>query len=251
MVKVVVLMNLSRNRISSLKGFIKSDLIDSKPLYIIASSILLGYLLSTVAACIISSRLDGSSSSNSGSLTVGFVTAAICMFISAIMMAVGKPRKAAFIFPIDRKTYAIGNLIMFAINSAMLLLIGLLSFFVEVVLLKTLTSVYDNILYINNITVGSIIEGFFISLLYILFISTLTFLIFTLVSRFKLRSLVCLALIFVLTFVFSSVRELLLRALMFYIGENQSILLILKLGVSALFFQFLSYLTLRNKEVNK
>lgn len=244
-------MNLSKNRISSLKGFIKGDLIDSKPLYIITFSILTGYLLSTVVACVIASKLEGSSSSNSGSLTVGFVTAAICMFIYAIMMAVGKPRKAVFIFPIDRKTYTIGNLIMFAINSAMLLLIGLLSFFVEVALLKILTLFYDNILYINNITVGSIIEGFLISLLYIVFLATLTFLIFTLISRFKLVSLVSLALIIVLAFVFPFVRELLLRILTFYIDENQSCLLSLKLGVFALFFQFLSYMTLRNKEVNK
>jgi hypothetical protein len=251
MEKGVGLMLLKDNQRRALKGFIESEIIDSKKLYIITGAILLGYLILTAVIDVILLSTVQRSSSNGGALTMGFATVAITMFISAIVVSVGKEVKSAFVFPIDRKTYVFGNFIMFTLNTFGLLLLSSIAFLFEFTIFKILSRIFGNFIYINSVTLESFLVGFWVSFCYILFLTTFTYFIFNLFVKYRLPAVIIVVLGINLPFYFSFSRKYLYHLLVFFTGEQSVILLSIKLIVCAAVFQLLSYLTLRNREVIK
>ncbi|HEX3028279.1 MAG TPA: hypothetical protein VHT34_03005 [Clostridia bacterium] len=243
-------MNLKDNRLRAMKGFFYSDLIDSKALYIVGGCIFLGYLILTMATSLVMASLGLQSSSSGGTLTNGFGTTVICMFISGIVMAKGKQKKSAFSFPIDRLTYTICNFIMFFINTGILLIMSSVTYVFEGALGRILSGYIKNFEYVNNVTIGSFLIGFLVSLCYVLMFTCFTYCLFMFFARFKVRALIIFGLAAGLPFTFHIGRVALYNILMFFIGEQSPVILIFKLAACSVLFQVISYLPLRKMEVN-
>jgi len=115
-------MILSNIEMRSLKGYILSELLASKKIYVIGASINIGNLLLSTIIELIMIPLGQSSSNNGGMLTVGFGVTCITMLIYSILLPFDKSLKTKFIFPINRKIYTIGNFITFCVNTFILLI---------------------------------------------------------------------------------------------------------------------------------
>lgn len=244
-------MLLKANQKRALKGFIHAGLMDSKKIYVTVGAILGGSLLMNLIISTLMVVYGQNSNSNAGSLTTGFFIVAVTMFISAISMSVGKEVKACFAFPMDRMVYTFGNFIMFVINSLGLLLLVSLGFLLETVMYKILSQIFDNFIYVNIVTVEAFIVGLWVSFCYILFFTTLTFLVFTLFARFRWVGVVSISLLVLLPLFFQAGRELIVQIAEVFIFESSISQLSLKLLGLALICQGLSYLTLRKMEVVK
>jgi hypothetical protein len=251
MERVVALMLLKGNQTRALKGFIYGKIIDSRVLYIITAAIVFGYIF--VSAIIDTILVSASQASNhiGGALTNGFGMVAIIMLIFGIIMTTRKEARSVFVFPIDRKTYTIGTFIIITLNTIVLLMIAAIGFLLEFIIYQILTRIFDNIIYINVVNLETFLAGFWISLCYIMFFTTLIFSLFTLFARYKFPAVITFALVIGLPFITSFGRTAFYRILMFYAGEQSLILLSLKLLVLAVVFQLLSYLSFRKMEVIK
>lgn len=242
-------MNLKDNRLRAMKGFFYSDLIDSKSLYIIGGCIFFGYMIITMATSLIMASLGLQSSNSGGTLTNGFGTTVVCMFVSGIIMAAGKQKKSAFSFPIDRLTYTICNYIMFFVNAALLLIMSSVTYVFEGAIGRILSGYIENLTYINNVKISSFLIGFWISLCYVLMFTCFTYCLFMIFARFKYRALIIFGLAAGLPFTFHVGRVALYNILMFFVGEQSLVILIVKLIACSVLFQFISYLPLRKMEV--
>ncbi|KNY29815.1 hypothetical protein [Pseudobacteroides cellulosolvens] len=241
----------SNNEMRSLKGYILSELLTSKKNYIIGASIILANLLLSTMIEIIMLSLGQNSSNNGGVLTVGFGVAFIVMFIYSIILPLNKSIKTKFIFPINRKIYTIGNLVSFYINTFILLIVTCSAYLLELLTSMILKSVYKNFVYINKVTFEVYAIGFLISLLYIVAFTAFSYMLFVIISRYGLKSIVTIsvATIFLLLFPFG--RNMIFKSIMFFIGEQSSLLLAIKLIACTLVFQLLSYIPIKSMEVNK
>ncbi len=245
-------MNLKGNRAMALKRFIYNDLIDSKKLYIIASAIIFGNVM---LSAVINAVMAGSSiqsSNGGGAIATGFITAAICMIISGVVTAGAKYRREVFAFPMDRLTFTIGALLTFYINTIIVLMIASVIYFFEVLFCILMETVNENFIYINIVTREAFIAGFLISVLYLVFISTIAYFLSILVARFKMTATIAIGiaagLIFILAF--GILGPFLKDVLMFFIGEQSPVILGVKLTLLTLILQSLSYLTMKKLEVN-
>ncbi|MDP4093428.1 MAG: hypothetical protein Q8920_08715 [Bacillota bacterium] len=242
-------MNSKDNRQRALKGYVSSSLMGLKQSYILVTFVLLGLFAAYCIVNVILALCGAMSNSSGGALLVGFGVAAIFAVVTVLMMSAGKGKRAAFIFPIDRKTFAIGSFIMFILNSAFILLLSAVFYLGEVIVYKILGLIFDNIMYINNVTFESYITGFWVSLFYILFVAAITFFLSILFSRFKFPAVIIVSLAIGLPFIFPFGREAYYKFLMFFIGEQSLVLICLKLLICSMLLQFISYLPLKKMEV--
>lgn len=242
-------MLLKDNSARALKGFIQSRLIGSKKLYIIVAAIVFGNVIISSFIGFLVAKLGSKSSTNGGALSSGFAMVAMVMFMSAIIMAVGKGMKASFVFPIDRKTYVMGNFIIFFINTIGLLLVSSVAFLLEASVFKILMNFSDNIIYINYASIETYFVGFWISLCYIFFITVFIHFAFMLYARFELPAVIISSLVTLLLFIFAFGRNILYHVLTFFIFEQSILLLSIKLIVLAVVFQGMTWLNMRKMEV--
>lgn len=240
----------SNNELRSLKGYILSELLSSKRNYIIGASVIFGNLLLSIILQVVMLSLGQSSSNNGGILLVGFGVIIIVMLISSILISSNKIIKTKFVFPINRKIYTIGNFIVFSINIFILLLITCSAYFFELLSSMILKSVYKGFIYINKVTFETYSIGFFISLLYIIAFTALSYLLFIIIYRYGLKSIITIASVIIVLLIFPFGRNMMISVLNFFIGEQSVPLLAIKLLGCALMLQLLSYLPLKNMEVN-
>lgn len=243
-------MLLKVNQKRALKGYIESEIMNSKKLYIVLGTILVVYLILTIITDIIILSVRSQSNNSGGALLTGFGAVAICMLITAIIKASNKEIKTAFIFPINRKTYISGNFIMFGLNILGLLLLSSVIYIFETVIFKILATFYENLIYMNSVTLESFLSGFLISFCYIFALTVFTFFIFLLFTRFKQRGVILFFLIAGLPIIFKMGRAIYLNIFMFFYNEQAISLLIVKLVGLTMFFQILSYFCMRKMEVN-
>lgn len=245
-------MNLKGNRAIALKGFLYNDLIDSKKLYIIAAAIIFGNVLLSAVINTIMAGSSIQSSNGGGAIATGFFTAAVCMIISGIIMAGAKYRREVFAFPMDRLTYTIGTLLTFYINTIIVLMIASFAYFFEMLFCKIMAAVNENFIYVNVVTREAFVVGFVISVLYLVFLSSIAYFLSILVARFKMTATIAIGIVVGLMIIlgFGILGPVLKDSLMFLIGERSPVLLGVKLTLLTLVFQYLSYLTIKKLEVN-
>lgn len=195
--------------------------------------------------------VEQNSNNSGGTLITGFCVAYITMFISSISITRTKKIKSKFVFPINRKIYTIGNFIVFFINTFILLLISCSAYLLEIIISVMIKSVFKNFIYINTVTFESYSLGFIISLLYIVALTSLTYLLSIIFSNYGIKGITFFALTIIILFMFQFGRNILFGIMMFFIGEQSVLLLALKLIVCALVLHSLSYLPIKNMEVNQ
>ena len=242
-------MNLKANRLRAIKGLIQSEMVRLRSYNKTVACILFGYLAVTVIIDIILSSVDVIGSNNGGMLMVGLGTVVIVMICMAIARSTTKERRIVFSFPMDRVTLTLGNFIVFLMDTAVLLFITAIAYLIEVWALFLLSKLLSNFIYINNVSLVSFLSGYLVSLGYILFITTLVYLVSMIFARYKAIGIIATSLVIGLPFISAFGRRALYQILMFYVGEQSILLLSVKLFLSAVLLQILSYLPLRTMEV--
>jgi len=243
-------MILNDNEAKSLKGYILSELLISKRTYIICTIIIFTIIILSELIELPMSLIGHGSSNSGGALISGFCVAYFSMLISSIKLSHNKALTSKFVFPINRKIYTIGNFIIFCLSTFILLLITCNAYFLEILTSIILKSIFKNFVYINNITFESYSFGFIISLLYIVTLTCLTYFLFMIFFKFKIKGISSISVLILTLLMFPFGRNLLFGTLMFFIREQSVIILALKLSISAIIFQLLSYIPLKNMEVN-
>ncbi|HEY9060008.1 MAG TPA: hypothetical protein VIO64_05815 [Pseudobacteroides sp.] len=244
-------MLLTNNEMRSLKGYILSELLVSKRTYITGACIIFANLFIAIVLQVIMLSTGQDSSNNGGPLVVGSGVAYIVMLISSILISQKKILKTKFLFPINRKIYTLGNFIVFCINTFILLLITCNAYLLEILSSLILKSIYKDFVYINQITFDSFSIGFIMSVLYIVALTVFTYLLFIVIFRYGLKSIITLSTAIAILLIFPFGRNLLFGIIMFFAGEQSAPLLAVKLIGCALILQILSYLPLKSMEVSQ
>ncbi len=147
-------MDSKKYYISSVKGFLINSLLESKTPLIIALSITMGIALFNYIVYIsmlVFSNIN-STHDNEGALSVGFITVLIVLIISTFLATSNKEIGRRFVFPINRKKYAIGNFLASIVVSICFLAGVSMISFLELIVGKLLELISPQFIIMNRIT---------------------------------------------------------------------------------------------------
>lgn len=242
-------MNLKGNCTRALKGFVYAGILGSRTLYLVGTTVMLGFvvIMTLMNAAFLSSYSN--SNSNGGALIDGFLTVAICMIVFAIISAGRKTMRSNFVFPINKLVYHTGTLIVFGINTMVLLLAAALCYVIESAVFRIMEATTRQFVYLTFLTPSSFLVGLLVSWAYIMALATLTYFVFAQFTRYRLAGIAGFGLVAGALFFSSQGRHILGNVLAFYTGEGSVPLVVIKLTLTCVLLFALSSVQLKNLEV--
>lgn len=230
---------------NSYKGLLLNFYYDIKKTIIIGIIITLSITLFSLLLNIILIQFNEPTSSNSGMLVVGFFVMLISLFIYVINSTSKVELFSKFSFPINRLIYAISNFIAIVIGSFLMLMVITIMTPIEVLLTKFISIFTIKLLYLNNITLYGYIVGFLSAWGYMIALGSITYCIFMYIRKYKIFSLLVLALLITLILSFGWLGNI----LQFIFFESNLALLMIKLLSISIVTNILGYIPLKKMEV--
>lgn len=244
-------MDSKKYYISYIKGFLINSLLESKTPLIIALSITMGIVLFNYIVYIsmlVFSNIN-STHDNEGALSVGFITVIIVLIISTFLATSNKDIGRRFVFPINRKIYAIGNFLASIVVSICFLAGVSMISFLELIVGKLLELISPQFIIINRITLVNYGIGLWLAFCYFVFAMSAAYLVAMYFHRYKLITAVVIGLLIFSMFSLGFVRNIFFELYTFIFLEQSVDMLSMKLGGLTLLCHVLAYIPLKRMEV--
>lgn len=249
---------LRENYKRAFAGLIKFHVNTFKKAYIVISIILSAItaisILFTLAMSFAGQSIQECMYGAQGSILIigtGIVFLTIC--VMSYLLSTGSEMRRKFIFPLNRKLLALGNMLTIFGGTLILLLIVAVLGMVEVLFGSVLSAVRSDIPFASEVTLQNFLLGFWLAFCYIVLFSSVVYFFGILFSRFKLKAFVIIG-IFLAVFLalpYEVQREY-NPAKFFaeaFLLEKSVLFLSVKFFISTTVLQLLSYISLRNMEV--
>lgn len=238
------------------KAYIKYEIRNGKRYILSLMGIIGGISLFNIfmsLAFIFTAPSGGWSNINSGVLMTGFFTAIVMAAITSMVRSGSRERNKIFTFPLTRKIYGMGNLATsFLLSFSVLVVLSVMAI-LELSLVKVLSSVIPNMIFINRINMGNFISGFIISFAYIFALVSWTYCMGMCFSKYKMSAIITGAILVAGSFSLSRIspgfKEFILGMFKFYFTEESMGLCFIKLIITGILFHGAAYIPLRNMEV--
>lgn len=187
--------------------------------------------------------------SSNGMLGIGFFTMLITLSISFFVSTSNSEILTQFVWPINRKVYAVGNFLVMS-ACALISVSGVSALLpVEVLSARILKAAFDDLILVNNITFENFLVGFWISFCYIMLFSSFSYCLGMYFFRYKIITTVLLILLANLSAV-PAIGSFYNAIYAFIFEEGTSIMLFsVKVWFAILLLHILPYIQLRRMEV--
>jgi len=242
----------NENNIRSLKSYIKYILKSNKRSVLIFSSILFGVVLFNMIIALLIIKFSSSNSSstvNSGALMSGFISVSIMASVSALVWTSKAEVNKAFVFPINRQIYALGNFISSIMGSFIFLIITSLISIFEILMGNLIAMIFNNFVFINEINMSNFIPGFFVSLSYLMLFIAASYCFGVYFVKNKIIVSAILGFVFILAITFPWPRQAIVEVFKFFFYEKSIAISCLKLWGTAMILHIAAFIPVRSMEV--
>lgn len=236
-------MSYRNNRLRTLKSLLYSYYLDFKVIYIVFVSIMAGLVLSKYIFS------PAFSSSESGSLDVGFVNGIITSAISMIVVTSNMELFKKFSFPVDRNLLVLSHIIMILVMPLVMLLTSCFSLLVESLLAGIASGTAPVSLFTWAITKGNFLVGFITSYILTVCITAVSWAVFAWFYRYKIPAGIILGMFLVALIYSESFRRIFSYLVGYVFYRPVPGILFLRLAAITLVSFALGYVPIKRMEV--
>jgi len=184
-----------KTNLKALNSYFAYTYNDFKKVMITAVSVCAGIYILQLAVIIIISQVNSSgSSSNSSVIIAGTVAMLITFMIGVFVNTANGKIQNVFRFPINRPTYALGNLLYVLIVPLAIIAAVSVFFTLESLTYKLLSLIIGNVIYLNSVTISGYLEGIIPTYATIVFALSVIYMLSMYFHRYKLPFVLLLAL---------------------------------------------------------
>ncbi|GKX31410.1 hypothetical protein SH1V18_38900 [Vallitalea longa] len=188
---------------------------------------------------------------NIGFLQQGFIFMTVVFSIGIFISCSKQVFNRKFVFPLNRKIYALGNFFFIVIGSYIAMIIICALEIIEFVFSMICSSVTKVYYFIPTVSPKSFLSGFIILFSLMACIVSLVYLISVFFYKFKITTCIIISILIFGYFNITSINVFFINISTFYFNDTSVLFILIKFWISTIVFQLIAYTPIKFREVEK